>query len=1012
MTFNINKKQLAQFLVIYSLVILGIFNLNSAYAMNTKGGEAHFYPDDEYPTQYGILIPGPNMYGTLSVQGSDQGEFILMNWLGGIIDSETVTGKDISVLYPLYFDTPLTPSITDNDYVDPWNDIAWLNVTAYKSENKTISPFTLNTVFNYYTMKEEETLSTPLDRTLPMQIDIIISSTGPKILKFDWLTDDPSAVIYDRYLISPSGKLVDLDERIATSHAVSPPIDLFNYLIFNAKEKGIYRLLVYANHNEPAHLYLEFLSSAVFTLPMDTLLFGGNGGDILTIDDNVHSGWQSNQFKFKGNKGDIYRLDLCKDYSTGIEPVIDLWVPCGIGYISEKNIPTGSHEVYFPESGDAYISFTDTGYGDWYRYSLFLSEIEVFDYDIGENLTTYRVLSDEIIAIEFEIQEESFIRFNYSSLDDPAGQPYIKALETTNAFIFRDSKSLQSFDEITPLLTTTIDSEEFHYYYMSAGIYKAIIKNNNPINDGAFQISSRVVEWADDNIPINSLTYPNNNPSQFTTLEFEPDVYYTNLKQGIGIDINITEPGQYRLNVTVLNLENLTISPDPGSPSAIIVYNSSEGTYHDWTIEALDPLKSFPGFSDDATQKDDMLFIAYNQKWSDMKFNFSQLGDCSPALKFGYFCYTGTDFSGEVNGIDTTDRFKSNGTISIDTNDVDYINWIKGADFDVPNINENDSYWIAIKVEGKDYTTLPYIQSITILNQTQPSSETIFGSLNFALVRDSGYDYGDYWNPSDQPSVAQVLGASFETFLIEADQPYFIGAEEGIYKLLIIPEIQSDDPLMIKVAVENFWSYRHQKTYDITSEPNLYQYQINNYTDSGYAHGNGTLHHYNLTTTYNHLKSMPTDLGQNSYFVIECFGQAYQWTQLVVACENVTEYNLYLSQDLPWIDNNGPNSEIAMLTPLAPGTTDSTYEFGVYNDHFYLIFETLASDDMVTFKIDLHQYDTAQLLASAVVASQKPQDSIALILGLAIGIPVAASIIVIIYVLKRRGRILTKTPKI
>ncbi|MFX1297520.1 MAG: hypothetical protein ACFFD2_22045, partial [Promethearchaeota archaeon] len=892
----------------------------------------------------------------------------------------------------------------------------WLNVTAYKSENKTISPFTLNTVYDYYVMKEQETLSATLDQTLPMQIDILISSTGPKILKFDWLADDPSAINYDRYLISPSGKIVDIDERTATSHAISPPIDVFNYLIFNAKEKGTYRLLVYATYNKPAYLYLEFLSSTISTLPMDTIIFGGNGGDILTIDESVHSGWQSNWFKFKGNKGDIYRLDLSKDYSTGIEPIIDIWVPCKAGYILDENILTGSHEVYFPESGNAYISFSDTGYGDWYRYSLFLSEIEVFDYNIGNNLTKYRILSDDIIVIEFEIQENSFIRFNYSSLVDPAGQPYIKALETTNAFIFRDSKNLQSFDEITPLLTTTVDSEEFKYYYMPAGIYKAIIKNSNPSADGSFQISSKVVKWVDEKFPINSLTYPNKNPSQFANLEFEPDEYYANLKQGLGININISEPGQYRLNITVLNSENLTITPNPGNPSAVVVYNSSEGTYHDWTTEALDPLKSFPAFSDDelSEQTGDILFIAYSQKWSDMNFNFSRLGEKdSPAMNLDFYTYDGIDFTSEVpETLDSTDMFtSSNGTISIDITDSAFTNWIKGADFDIDNIDENDSYWLAIKVEAKDYSTLPYFQSITILNQTQVPSETILGNLNFALLRDSGYEYGDYWSPSDQPSIAQIVGDSFEAFLIEADQPYYIGTEEGMYKLLIVPEVQSDEPLMIKVAIENFWSYRHQKTYDITSEPNLYQYQINKYTDSGYAHDDGTLYQYNLTTTYNHLNSRPTDLGQKSYFVIECFGQAYQWTQLVVACENITEYNLYLSQDFPWIDNNGPNSEIKTLTPLTPGTTDSTYEFGVHNDHFYLIFETHAPNDWVTYKIDLNQYNTVQLLAKAKVASPEFEMPMALILGLAIGIPVAACIIVVVYVLKRRGRILTKTPR-
>jgi len=60
----------------------------------------------------------------------------------------------------------------------------------------------------------------------------------------------------------------------------------------------------------------------------------------------------------------------------------------------------------------------------------------------------------------------------------------------------------------------------------------------------------------------------------------------------------------------------------------------------------------------------------------------------------------------------------------------------------------------------------------------------------------------------------------------------------------------------------------------------------------------------------------------------------------------------------------------------------------------------------------LSQYDTSILTSTVPIASfstTSPAQG-ALILGLAIGIPVAAGVVVVIYILKKKGRILTKTP--
>ena len=105
--------------------------------------------------------------------------------------------------------------------------------------------------------------------------------------------------------------------------------------------------------------------------------------------------------------------------------------------------------------------------------------------------------------------------------------------------------------------------------------------------------------------------------------------------------------------------------------------------------------------------------------------------------------------------------------------------------------------------------------------------------------------------------------------------------------------------------------------------------------------------------------------------------------------------------------------EIVPIYAAGSAPLNTTYEFGVHTDHFYLIFEVTASAEPVTFRIDLNQYVTTMLTTSVPIGSYKapsPGLSGPLVLGLAIGIPVAAGVIVIIYVLKKKGRIGSKTP--
>ena len=113
-------------------------------------------------------------------------------------------------------------------------------------------------------------------------------------------------------------------------------------------------------------------------------------------------------------------------------------------------------------------------------------------------------------------------------------------------------------------------------------------------------------------------------------------------------------------------------------------------------------------------------------------------------------------------------------------------------------------------------------------------------------------------------------------------------------------------------------------------------------------------------------------------------------------------------QDLPWISEAGPNSEIM---PIAANVAiNRTFEFGVFSDHFTLLFEVITGAEMVSFKIALSQYDTLALITSDLRASYTPPLDSGLVLALAIVIPSVAGAVIIIYILKRKGKILTKRP--
>ena len=1013
-----NKKKLIPFLVILTLVLLGVFNLNSVYAIHMGGDGATFYPDDEHPIQYGVFIPTPNMYATMSIDASNQGQYTIMDWKNTFppIAQETVSypGEDISVVYPWYFDDYMKKTPTINDYINPWIDIDWLNVTAYNPHNVNLSSYTLNIVFNYHVMIEGTSPVFPLNNSIPFQIDLVIKNPGPKVLKVDWLTINPSTVSWDYHLISPSDQPIVCYDEIATYDSLITTMELFEYIVFVAKETGTYRLLIDADHTYPADLNLEFLSSSISNLALNKLISIGNCDEDPNLLEQTEIEWQSSWVKISGKKGEFYQVYLGEDF-VGTAPEINMWLPHEDGYYG-ASIYLGTWDLYFPTSGVVYISFVDTNYGDFYRYSLFLNKMDVLDYNIGDNLTSIRISREQHKPLKFAIEKDSFVRFNFTSYDQPSGIPYIGS-SGNPFFIYEDSKSLSGSALYYPIETKEVDSETFYYYYFPAGTYFSIIQNTNINFEGVFEISSKYVDFINETIPINALSYLDINASQFLTLEFEPDEYFESLKQGIGIGLNITELGQYMLNVTISASDNLAEIPTSASPSIVLVYNAStpEPEYYDYTTEALTlDGQSFKALAD----VDDCVYMAYSSKWHDMHINLTQGLDGLGGPDNRVEAWNGDlqDWDDIIHTDDTQD-LQYNGSIILNLYDPqdDWIEWVRGCDFDIDDIDEDEYYWLRIRFDSGTITQIPYIDFIEF------SNITTHGHVTFALVRESGYNYSDYWEPMNPFTITSdpinqestYLTFSTERWILDHpiwSQPYINGFEEGFYKFLVIPEGWAHPgSLKIQIAVENYWSYRHQETYNISAispEPQLYGFQINNYNESGYGQVNESIYSYGLPTTYNHTEA--SVLGVYSYFALECYGNAYQWTQLVANMQNATFYNLYIMQDLLWDDGSGPNNEVNFIDSSGG---NSTFEFGVFSDYFILLFEVFSIKELVTFRLRLSQYNTTMLTTSVPIASYKPPtDYGPWILGLAIGIPVAAGIIVIIYVLKKKGRILTKTP--
>ncbi|TFG02689.1 MAG: hypothetical protein EU540_01065, partial [Promethearchaeota archaeon] len=936
-------------------------------------------PIPQYPVQYGVTIPDTNMWTSYVVHASNQGEFKIKDWDGTTEDTLTINnpGDDISLISPWDFDFNLD-SLTDNDYIDPW-DIRWLQANASSAESDTLMPYTVNSVWHYYVMTEGSSLSVPVRDSTPIQVDIIISSSGPKVLKCNKIRT--SSYVDDIVIISPSGKILDFEEFEAlfdTEH-------LFWYYIFVAQEVGTYRLLLHEDIF-PDDLEIEFLDFNLKTLPLNTLTYGGTGDDTPSLQDYDDNEWTIEWWKFSGNKGDKFTLE--KEEQYGYDDITDfyLWYPTCSGY-EAYNLAATPKELFLPTTGNFYISTVHSEAWSLVRYSLLLKPISVIDYSIGDELTTIYISKNERKAIEFEIPQDSFVRFNFTTTGFGTPSQPLSDTEIVDPmydqeyqFIFEDAKKFGCHEEIDPIDTKMVAGEDFYYYYMPAGKYEAIIRNLDDTEDGIFQISSKFVDWAPDPIPVNTLSYPERYPAQSMTFEFLPDEFNSSLKQAKALTFDVTGPGQFYLNTTMLVSDNLAAIPSTGTPTHLYTWNNTDDLFY-----SLDPQ---PVYSMDGVGNgwEDLFLIASPYKFTGAQFNFTTPGDAGGETWM--YIWGGSSWN-QITGtvIDGTNDLTQNGTIELNI-DADFEDWEKGCPYhpvygagtplDIPMVNEDDYYWLVFD-QWWDYTPVPIIDQITLLNMT------ISGNINFALLRDSGYEHCDVWWPADIQQPAQITDfmlsqdediAPYESVsspIIKDGDPWTIGIEEGTYKLLVIPE-NWDYPgnISINFAIVDYWGYSVKDTYTIDSQPLTYPWNI---TDSTVIPGlhlyNYSTYPYDLEKTYNNTEV--EILGSEGYFVLDCYGSAYNWTQLVIWFQNISltggyGVDIYLMQDLPWVDNDGPNNEVVLLADTV--VTNNTIEFGVLSDHFTLIFECRDNgNEMIGFKIGLSQYNTGKLTTTAPVAS-------------------------------------------
>jgi hypothetical protein len=572
--------------------------------------------------------------------------------------------------------------------------------------------------------------------------------------------------------------------------------------------------------------------------------------------------------------------------------------------------------------------------------------------------TIIRTSKDEYKLLNFSVAEDTFIRINTTAFRK--GKPEFGDGVNPNRFYYVDSRKMTCYDLIDPILNKTVDNHTMYYYYLPEGEYRTLIYNTDQSQDGLLMISSQIIENAGTDIPVNSLSPSNSHSTHFTTVEFGWDDYFHSLKEAKWISVNIPDQGQFKLNTTVTAEDNL----------AGIYKRHPNLLYRNLTkFEYGEEM-----FINDPYSQGDVFYIASHSRYTGLEFLIDSIWPITTGA-ISLSTYSGSNIWDVIPYNDHTENLKHDGVIEFDISHPFFESWVKGCDIDFPNItNENLFYWLRINCTSRFYNLrIPRVNQIYLLNVT------LSGDLNFALIKESPYENCDFWETyesvsggldinglrfgrDEDPTTKGTLRSDSESrFILNDKKPYTIGFERGDHKLLVVPENWSHNGhVNIRFAVEDYWERNARSWYNVTNEPIAHGFKITkNPGDDPNLYGY-------IAIPFDHVVGFNSSLYNwttSNYYVMSCYGEKYKWTQLVVYKDWISKYNLYLMQDIPWINNDGPNNEVMKLADgvVANG---SVFEFGVLNSFFALIFEFNSTEDMVRFRLAVSQYATPFIRAS------------------------------------------------
>jgi hypothetical protein len=222
-----HNKRIVAFSVVTVLLLISFFSAGiSVVAKDVEDGKElskseDFPVSNAKPIQWGALIPRPNTESAIELtSGYYQTQVTLYDWDMDQQDQDGVTQGDgygddnIDWAYPWMWtdqeasqSETIIRSLTNNDYINPWNT-RWIKVNANGSIAKADTvdgDIEITLTRDWFCMDESERLCFDYQTEVPVQIDIAISKSGPKILRYDLLSEVGMNGWDNFRLIDPNG---------------------------------------------------------------------------------------------------------------------------------------------------------------------------------------------------------------------------------------------------------------------------------------------------------------------------------------------------------------------------------------------------------------------------------------------------------------------------------------------------------------------------------------------------------------------------------------------------------------------------------------------------------------------------------------------------------------------------------------------------------------------------------------------------------------------------------------